>query len=203
MSATPRCTSLLRPQGRPHSSCTYTALWRVLSAGARDLGPTKGSKRGRAARPGLQAPALFQWVGREWLLAHFLGQSFCHPTSQPRVQSCVAPQSSSSPEAQGNISIPSKARIFQERSFLGTHVFETGEMGRDGRGQDGTHSKSLFVPCSNCLNGTPEQMEPVRSGFHLGNWGNSTVKDYAQESENLSPGWRWVLGGGRIPSVTP
>jgi hypothetical protein len=147
VSATPKCTSLLRPQGRLHSSCTYTAPWRVLSA-------TKGSKRGRAARPGLRAPALFQGVGRERLLAHFLGQSLCHRTSQPRVQSCVSLQSSSSPEAQGNISAPSKARIFQERSFLGTQVFETSQVGRDGRGQDGTHRESLFVPCSNCLNGS-------------------------------------------------
>lgn len=60
---------------------------------------------------------------------------------------------------------PPNAGIFQESSFLGTQTFETSEVGGDERGQDGTHHESLFVPDSNCLSGTPEQVEPVRSGF--------------------------------------
>lgn len=60
------------------------------------------------------------------------------------------------------MSVPPNAGIFQESSFLGTQTFETSDVGGNGRGQDGTHHESLFVPGSNCLSGTPEQVEPVR-----------------------------------------
>lgn len=141
----PRYASLLHPQGHPHSRCTYTAQWRVLSAGAREPGPRKGSKQGRAAHPGLRAPALFLGLGREWLLAHFLGRSHCHPTSQPRVQSYVTPRSSSSPEIQENISVPAKARIFS-RMVLSWNpdLWKAVKWGRDEGGRMG-HTTSLSL----------------------------------------------------------
>lgn len=61
MSAAPRCSSLPHPRGRRLSSCTHTVPWRVPSTGARELGPARGGGGwGRAARPGLRAPVLFQ-----------------------------------------------------------------------------------------------------------------------------------------------